>query len=481
MCSSDLVEGYTYLTALNSGSVDLSLPYMGFYGDWAEAPVLDEEVYHWDYINYGAVASQYFHALLTPIGNTETYLGLNAYVDEKMDPAHMVISPDGNGYVDGVSDIYVSLMRNAAEMTVRYTDANTGEVYYEHVLQNAPKSCYSSANGMVIPFVYSWYAMEMYDFEGLANNTELRMDLEFLGVAEGETKETLTYNITVDTEAPMLQSASLEDGILTLTFTENVSTAAVGLLNMDGTQVYELVGVEDVAENAEGYQVNTVSFDASELTGKVMVALCDYGLNERYYALNMGGEGASYGDMVAYQYNFYTGTNGWVSFGADVDMDETIIFAGETDFVCAEYVNGYIFAQTEDGKFYGIRYEDMLSNTMVLEDTYITTLDNVYQDLTYNYFDGKLYGLVTYEDNYGYPTSEINMINIGDPYYDENLWTNVGAYDEVWILNRGGVYGLTLASDDTGRMYVLGTTYDWETEAMGDTAHLWTVGFEYDE
>ena len=475
------VEGYTYLTALNSGSVDLSLPYMGFYGDWAEAPVLDEEVYHWDNVNYGAVASQYFHALLTPIGNTETYLGLNAYIEEEMDPAHMVISPDGNGYVDGVSDIYVSLLRNAAEMTVRYTDANTGEVYYEHVLKNAPKSCYSSANGMVIPFVYSWYAMEMYDFEGLANNTELRMDLEFLGVAEGETKESLTYNITVDTEAPMLQSASLEDGILTLTFTENVSTAAVGLLNMDGTQVYELVGVEDVEKNAEGYQVNTVSFDASELTGKVMVALCDYGLNERYYALNMGGEGASYGDMVAYQYNFYTGTNGWVSFGADVDMDETILFAGETDFVCAEYVNGYVFAQTEDGKFYGIRYEDMLSNTMVLEDTYITTLGNVYQDLTYNYFDGNLYGLVTYADNDGYPTSEIVRINLKGEYYDENMWSNVAPYQEDWILNRGGVYGLTLASDDTGRMYILGTNYDGDTESLGDTAHLWSVGFEYDQ
>ena len=480
------VEGYTYLTALNTGSVDLSLPYLAFYGDWAEAPVLDEEVYHWDYINsQGQVtADQYFHALLTMFGeNTESYLGLNAYVDEPMDPAHLVISPDGNGYVDGVSDIYMSLMRNAAEMTVRYTDAKTGEVYYEHTLQNAPKSSYSTANGIVIPFVYSWYAKEMYDFEGLENNTELVMDIEVLGVAEGETKEAIHYNITVDTEAPTLQSATLEEGILTLTFTENVSTAAVGLLSVDASRVYELVGVEDVAENEEGYQVNTMSFDVSELSGKIMVALCDYGLNERYYALNLGGEGAGFGDLVAYQYNFYTGINSWVSFDPGVNMTETVLFTSETDFVCAEYVNGYIFAQTEDGKFYGIRYEDMLANTLDLEDTYITTLDNVYQDLTYNYFDGKLYGLVTYEND-GYPTSEINMINIGDPYYDSNLWTDVGAYDEVWILSRGGVYGLTLASDDTGRMYVLGTNYDqdYETDTIikGDTAHLWTVGFEYD-
>ena len=475
------VEGFTYLTALNTGSVDLSLPYLGFYGDWAAAPVLDEEVYHWDNINEGAVANQYFHALLTYLGNQESYLGVNAYVEEEATSTHLVVSPDGNGYVDNISDMYISMMRNASEVTVRFTDAETGEVYYEHTVQNVPKSYYVAQYGMVIPSIYSWYAMEMYDFEGLENNTELKMDIEVLGVAEGDTKEALHYDIHVDTEAPTLQSATLDEGQLTLTFTENVSTAAVGLLSVDGSRVYELVGVEDVEENGDGYQVNTVTFDVSDLSGKIMVALTDYGLNERYYALNLGGEGASYGDLVAYQYNFYTGINSWVSFGPDVNMDETVVFTSATDFVCAEYVNGCVFAQTEDGKLYGIRYEDMLSNDLDLEDTYITTLKNVYQDLAYNYFDGKLYGLVTYEDAYGYPTSEINTINIRGEYYDANLWMNVAAYQEDYVLQRGGLYGLTLASDDAGSMYVIGPNYDWDTEDLTDTAYLWTVPMEYDK
>ncbi|MBR5020822.1 MAG: Ig-like domain-containing protein, partial [Oscillospiraceae bacterium] len=111
-------------------------------------------------------------------------------------------------------------------------------------------------------------------------------------------------------------------------------------------------------------------------------------------------------------------------------------------------------------------------NTLVLEDTYITTLDNVYQDLAYSYAEGKLYGLVTYEDD-GYPTSEIHSININGAYYDEENWMDVAAYQEDWLTNRGGVYGLSMAINDEGHIFVLGTSYDFETEAMTETAHLW--------
>ena len=35
------VEGFVYLNALDEKGVDMSLPFLGFYGDWTEAPVLD--------------------------------------------------------------------------------------------------------------------------------------------------------------------------------------------------------------------------------------------------------------------------------------------------------------------------------------------------------------------------------------------------------------------------------------------------------
>ena len=185
----------------------------------------------------------------------------------------------------------------------------------------------------------------------------------------------------------------------------------------------------------------------------------------------------------------HTGTNGWVSFNADVNKNETTIFTNfAKDFVAAEYVNGYVYAQTEDGALYGFKYEDMLKDTFVLEATYVAQLNNVYQDMAYSYKEGKLYGLLTYEDGDGYPTSEVNSINLRGAYYDENLWSDVAPYQEDYIVSRGGLYGLSMAIDDEGTLYVLGNAYDgiWNENdeyiiVADETASLWSVPCEYDE
>ena len=114
----------------------------------------------------------------------------------------------------------------------------------------------------------------------------------------------------------------------------------------------------------------------------------------------------------------------------------------------------------------------MLANAVDLEQTFITKLSNIYQDFAYNYADGKLYALLTYEDG-GYPTSEINTINLRGAYYDQDLWMDVAAYQEDWVASRGGVYGLTMAIDDAGSIYMLGTNYNYDTEEVDGTAHLW--------
>ncbi len=488
------VEGFTFLTALNNNGVDISLPYMGFYGDWNAAPVLDEgyywEYYSEDYDGTQVIGNQYVNILFTEFGSDYAYPGMNVYVEEPIDISHISLSPNGDGYFDTINDIYVSLLRNASELSFRYTDMATGEVYYDATFLNAPKSVYSSSYGQIIPFIYSWNDAVMYDFkdsegETLANNSKILLEIAATGVYEGDSTEVWAVPITVDTEAPELLEAKLlnntETGELTMeiTFRDNLSVSVVAMLSSDGTSIYTMDTVDDVLPDDDGYQNYTVSYDLTGLSGKVMLVFADYALNESYYGINLGGEGASYGDLVAYQYNLNTGVNGWVSFDSDVNEDETTVFVSETDFVCAEYVGGYVFAQTESGALYGIRYEDMLDDTMLLEATYITQLDNVYQDLAYSYAEGKLYGLFTYVDD-GYPTTEINSINLKGEYYDPNMWSTIAPYQEDWVLNRGGLYGLSLACDDAGSLYVLGLNYDWDTEDLTESAHLWTVGMEYD-
>ncbi len=480
------VEGFTFLEAQNGG-VDLSLPYMGFYGCWDEPDILDRGFY-WDtlYAEEDEILySQYAHVLWTNFYGEDSafYPGINAYIDEPFDMNHMSISPNDDGYVDTIDEIYVSLLRNAGELTFRYLNGETGEVYYEQTAHNVSKSCYNMNYSEILPAVYSWMFDEIdpYDFKDandndLPNNTKLLLQVEAKGAYEGATTEMFEVPITVDIEAPELLNATKtedpETGKVTLelTFRENLSVAAVTVMNYSGSQVYYQEGVADVAYDENGYQTHTVSYDITGIEGKLLVALSDYAMNETYYAMNTGGEGTPYGSLVAYTYDVDTGINGWTSFSSDVNKDEVWITTDTMNVVCAEYVGGFIFAQTDTGALYGFAYEDMLKDTFDFETTYVAQLDNLYQDLAYDYTTGTLYGLQTNEDSYGSETV-VYTINIWGEYENE-YGDIVEPYQEEWYASRGGLYGLTMAVDDQGYIYVLGT------EEEGDNAQLWRYGLD---
>lgn len=493
------VEGFTTLTALHDGGVDLGLPYLGFYGDWAEAPVLDEGSY-WDYLNageYDVVCNQYPHIIFSEFQGDEygIYPGMNPYVDEKFDMAHISLSPNGDGYVDTISDLYLSLMRNASALTITYTNMDTEEVYFDLTIDNVHKSVYYPTYGQIVPFAYDLFiaSPSLFDWEGLENNTRVMLRCEVVGVDANDEPETWEVPITVDLEAPELLGAELveEDGktLLNLTFRDNLSAAVAMVIDGAGVKALAMEGVEDVEADENGYCNYTKTFDITDISGKVMIILADYAVNESYYGINLGGEGTPYGDLVAYQYNYSTGTNGWVSFDADVKKNETTIFSNfAKDFVAAEYVNGYVYAQTEDGALYGFKYTDMLNNTMTLDQVFVAQLENVYQDLAFNYSDGKLYGLLTTEEMwYGEPSvqSEVFSINLKGEYFDEDMWMDMVPYQEDWVAGRGDLFGLGLAIDDAGTFYIMGqhheNQYDDDWNYLGTAisdAQLWKAEME---
>ena len=490
------VEGFSFLTARHNGGVDLSLPYMGFYGNWDDAPVIDNGDY-WDLVNAAetdVIGNQYYNVLWTNFAGQPSYYypGANVYVDEPFNKDHISVSPNGDGYFDTIDDIYISLLRNAKTLTFRYVNADTGEVYYDHSVAHVNKSVYNANYDQIIPSVFTWYTDEIpvwdwKDNEGrdLPNNTHLRVEVEATGDYEGATPDLWTAPITIDLEKPELLSLEKKVNNLTgevtleLTFRENVGVSVAMVMSSNGSIIYGKDAVEDVVPAEDGYQYHTVTFDVTDASGKLMILLSDYAMNDAYYGLNLGGEGASYEELVAYQYDFMDETAGWVSFGEGVNMDEVLINNDNMNFVCAEYVNGFVFAQTETGALYGFKYADMLVDSFDIESTYIATLENTYQDMAYNYVEGKLYGMMV--DVYqGYPTTEIHTINLKGEYYDADLWTTVAPYQEDWALGRGGLYGLSMAVDNEGTLYVLGLNYDQDGNAVSDNAQLWSVGVEYD-
>lgn len=491
------VEGFTFLETVNG--VDLSLPYLGFFGDWDAAPILDDGFY-WELMTAEeeeqpeegteeelpeeetepavVVGNQYANVLWTEFYGMAAayYPGLNPYVTEEFDISHISISPNGDGFVDTIDDIYVSLLRNARSLTFRYVDADTGEVYYDQTVEFAPKSVYAAAYSQILPSIYSWMGDElwMYNFTGsdghtLPNNTHLKLQVEAVGDYEGATPDMWEVPITVDLEAPELlrvEKVTDEEGKvwLELAFRDNLSVSAVALMNSNGEETYYIEGTVDEAPDENGYRNYTARYDISDIAGKLMIVVADYALNEAQYGLNVAGAGTPYGDLVGYQYNINEDTTGWVSFSEGVSTDEVQITLDEMDFVSAEYINGYVFAQTDGGALYGFSYADMLADRVDLDNTFIAQLERTYHDMAYNYVTGELYGLIAYEEGDGYPTTEVYTINIWGTHTDEATGELAEAYAETWMLGRGGLYGLCITVDDAGTIYILGLNDKDQTE-----------------
>ena len=377
--SGNYVEGYVYLEG--EGEATLSVPFLGFYERWDEAPLFDSGFWYeegmWEVSGAQDTANQYYHLLWTSLGvsDTDWMLGLNPYMenvqtDEEgnfisirpFDPENCVLSPNGDGAMDMITEMYISLMRNCAEMDVIYTDAE-GNVLHQELLQKDSKTMYISGYGAVIPMVYSWYYDDLYDFSDLEDG-----DVVYLTIAgridyEGAETDVLfdKMPIYIDTTAPVMDTTSIKeesiDGVnyITVTFTDEHPAAAI-LMNKSGSQIYKYYGDEDMVDNGDG--TYTVTMDITGLADQFTVALCDYGCNEAYYDLTYTltdnrpevDKDALYAYQVyneaIYVYYGWDAMFGWVHLDRETAEYEMISSDAYEYYglVAAEYVDGYVFA-----------------------------------------------------------------------------------------------------------------------------------------
>ena len=363
------VEGYIYLTAAEG--VDLNLPFLGFYGSWDQAPLFDSAYWYnnsfWtDGSSVNDVeGSEYFHVIWTDLAGTGWVLGFNPYTgatqDENgnviYDSANNIISNNGDGLLDGIDDIYLSLMRNARSLTFTYTDED-GNVVHTDTLEYVNKTMYKSSYGMVVPAIYSWYD-EIYDFtdadgEPLPSGTKLTLTVSGVLDYEGSCVSYLNeIPITLDNDYAEIVGAPVQstvDGRNYLTLTvKDEALAYVQLMNPAGTQVYGQYS--EFTKNEDG--TYTVVMDVTDRGNDLLVALCDYGANEVFYTLRYEGENMPeldasglYGYRV-YDANIYDdSTYGWVSVDKSTG-DVTRLTNDMYEYYAinaAEYAGGYIFA-----------------------------------------------------------------------------------------------------------------------------------------
>ena len=504
------VDGFVRAYAQSEGGVDLSLPFVGFYGGWHEAPVFDTGWYYED--DETVEYNRYMHVLFATLGGGTSYggLGMNPYLnDDTYTPEHNVLSPNGDNYYDYVPEIYISLMRSAEILDFTWTDDATGEELFYEYYAYARKSYYWSAYGMCMPIVYGDGGLQPYTFYD--ENGELMVeDLQHLTLTirayldDGEldnvevdengapipdhawADDVMEIPVVIDLQAPTMQLDTLkyytQDGRNYVTFTieDNYDVAAVVTTTMGGG-VYEYVPVDTKTPGVDG-EIATVTLDITDYDTNFQIVLCDYACNETYYELtNVGNEGLAEDEFFAFR-RYSTpeingspyatdAYNGWYSF---FSADEMLMHTSQTDsneatVYAAEYVDGYIFgaqageygyntlfvmkAGTWDRTDFGdsrAMYRTVYEWPGRTDYTYFP-LQMIALDMAYDYTGNTMYILANALEHETYfPEGEVNILLSLDLTTGE-----VTILGKIFAEEGEELLALTLACDNEGNLYTV--------------------------
>ena len=466
------VEGYIYAENTAGTGVDLNLPFLGFYGDWTAAPIMDEGFWYdapfWDETAM-PTANQYYHTVWADLAGMDWVLGFNPYTglltDEEgnvyYDPANNVISPNGDGALDNIPEIYVSLMRSAKTLSFTYSNAETGEVYFEAADDYARKTSFSGMYGQIVPYLYTWYhePWNFTDANGkvLPNNTKLNLTIAATGDydvhTEDLTGDSIVVPITVDTQAPQLLElkpvSDASGNYLELTMAEDTNIADVFVMNPSNTRI--MAESYNAVNNGDG--TFTMKLDITGLGSEFMLILCDYGANESAYNVTFEGddnlpelpEGTVYGYRV--MDDSYTDDTlyGWVA----IDPETAEVTTLTSDYLeyyaltAAEYAGGYVFAV--DAGYNLVAMVPGVWNRMEICNLGISVADMTWDATTNTMY---MVGKVDYEN-------QLLKLDL-----------STGAWEIVCPLTGGNVYAIECTA--SGELYAI----------KGGSAKLWKMNWE---
>ena len=214
------VEGFITLTATAGTEVDMSVPYLAFYGDWSVAPLFDKDFYETnaDELNDAIDEEDKNKAdayATRPIGGVSddyvSYLGTYYFLQN---PEDMVISANRDyialsnqeGTIHSLRFVWAGLLRNAAKIVITITDDTTGEVIFETVDTDVRKSY--GDGGSIYPANVE-IEFDTMDYN-LMNNSQYTVKLQgYLdygnGGLETNEKNTFEFPLVVDFEAPVVE------------------------------------------------------------------------------------------------------------------------------------------------------------------------------------------------------------------------------------------------------------------------------------
>ena len=312
------VEGWAVLEQVNAdGSamaepIDLHAPFLAFYGDWTEAPIIDSGFYY-DTLDGSASEAQTYPntAFLSSTESTvDTYLGDNNYFAIPYLADRNAISPNADDFLDNLSGIYTGLLRNTKSLKYTITGMD-GTVYYSKEAEYVAKSIYDfNLYFQILPAgidssydgIDPWYGTDQYG-SSLPNNTKavvrIEATLPFEDHESNNKRDYWEFPITIDTEEPEateLKSTESEGRYyLDVTVTDNQYVAAVIFFNLSNTSL--VYGGEGLGEMTPSAVSKITAYDVTGFGERFGMVVHDYAGNSRIYTVTVPGNTDDYAEV----------------------------------------------------------------------------------------------------------------------------------------------------------------------------------------
>lgn len=289
------IDGFVFLT--EADHKQLSLPFLGFYGDWSQPALFDKAVY--DEEDYSARASYPYNRHT----GANYLLGQNFIAvandePEEIEPDKFVISPKGYYKTARIIGTATSLLRNAESLTYRVRDAQ-GNIVKETAYSHIRKSYFSYTQ---FGYAEAFMAKPPY-FDGLDQNEEEvpegRYTYEVSGAVAGiggRESDTWSFQFAYDKTAPFLDHYEIyKDGDKThlkMTITDNHYVSGLQLTTKVGIALSPLTTIKRAdSVEPDGSTAVIVDLDITDALQKIKdrnlpedkmyVDLFDYGMNYR--------------------------------------------------------------------------------------------------------------------------------------------------------------------------------------------------------
>ena len=349
------VEGFLYATEVgldteNGAATRLTMPILGYYGDWSDPEVFDRD----DLGSY----SLYPNLVYTWYSE----LGYNPYFrNGRSGDEYNFLS-----YANPLDVWYFGQLRNVRDMVFTVTNNETGEVYHTLEVSYLIKTHFNTSYGMIIPTYLEAGYGELWDGKdangmNLPDGTTVTYKAEaWLDDGDDLVDDTMTFQLTLDNAEPqILNASSLQESLifegertyLTLDILENETLAAVIFMSNDGRVMgkYEL-------ENVPG-ETLTHTFDITGFGNSFSIIAADFACNETEIEafLNLGEQNNARPEPQKLSSDRLYGCEtfdsaavepGWFSAEkSDFSGYRNETFDSTNRYYSAEFVNGYIVAQ----------------------------------------------------------------------------------------------------------------------------------------